>query len=216
MIPKIIHHIWVGDNEFPKEFEEFIEKWKLLYPDYNYIFWNDVLVESTKIIDESISKYYYSKCKMAFKADLLRFKILEKYGGIYVDTDVEPLRRMPDEFLNYKLFAGRQKPDPEVAIGLIGAEPNNDLIKYYIKKMIENIKLNIDSEGNVSQELWRITGPQYFNKICNEYLDRDGYKFFDSEYFHPYGWNELERRYENFKETSPNSYSVHHWTLSWW
>ena len=41
MIPKTIHHIWVGDSEFPKEFKEFIEKWKILYPDYNYIFWNN-------------------------------------------------------------------------------------------------------------------------------------------------------------------------------
>ena len=60
MIPKIIHHIWIGNKPFPKEFEEFYNKWRIMYPEYNFIFWNDELVNASKLIDESISKYYYS------------------------------------------------------------------------------------------------------------------------------------------------------------
>ena len=59
MIPKLIHHIWIGNKSIPDEFISFRDKWKLMYPDYNFIFWTDELVESSKIIDDSIKKYYY-------------------------------------------------------------------------------------------------------------------------------------------------------------
>lgn len=217
MIPKLIHHIWIGNKSFPKEFIEFRYKWKSMYSDYNFIFWDNQLIESSDLMDDTLKSYYYDvDYKEAFKADLIRFKILEKFGGIYVDTDVEPLKRMPDDFLQYKFFAGRQRPHPEVAIGLMGSQLNNKLVTYYYDKMLERIKINTDDNGRVSQELWRITGPQHFNEICNEFIDIEGYKFFESDYFHPYGWDELHRRHEDFRTTSPQSYSVHHWTLSWW
>ena len=77
MIPKLIHHIWIGNKTFPTEFIEFRDKWKSIYSDYNFIFWTDDFIDSSNIIDESIKKYYYSDYKIAFKADLLGFKILE-------------------------------------------------------------------------------------------------------------------------------------------
>ena len=216
MIPKIIHHIWIGNKPFPKEFEEFYNKWRIMYPEYNFIFWNDELVNASKLIDESISKHYYSECKIAFKSDLLRFKILEKYGGIYIDTDTEPLKKMGYEFLSNDFFSGIQKPYRQVAIGIMGSEPNNKLVKEYNTSVLDNIEFNIKQNGKLTDELWKITGPQFFDEICNNYKKLNGYTFYESEYFYPYGWNELERRHENFKETCPDAYSVHHWAHSWW
>jgi mannosyltransferase OCH1-like enzyme len=216
MIPKIIHHIWIGNKSFPEEFKEFRYKWIDMYPDYNFIFWNEKLVESSKLIDESIFKYYYSDCKIALKSDLLRFKILEKFGGIYIDTDTEPLKKMGDEFLNDEFFSGIQKPYSQIAIGMMGSEPNNKLVKEYNTSVLYNIEDNIKQNGKLTDELWKITGPQFFDEICNKYKELNGYRFYESDYFYPYGWNELERRYENFKETCPHAYSVHHWAHSWW
>ncbi len=216
MIPKIIHHIWIGNKSFPKEFEEFRYKWINMYSDYNFILWDDNLVESSKLIDESISCYYYTDCKIAFKADLLRFKILEKFGGIYIDTDTEPLKKMDNEFLNNKFFSGIQTPYSQVAIGIMGSEVNNELVKEYNTTVLNSIDENIKQNGKLTNELWKITGPQFFDEICRKYKGYDGYNFYNSEYFYPYGWDELHRRHENFKETCPDAYSVHHWAHSWW
>lgn len=216
MIPKIIHHIWIGDKSFPKEFEEFRYKWIDMYPDYNFIFWNDKMVDSSKLIEESIHGYYNIDCKIAFKADLLRFKILEKFGGIYVDTDTEPLKKMGDEFLDCKFFSGIQKPYSQVAIGIMGSEVNNELVKEYNINVLDNISDNIKQNGKLTNDLCKITGPQFFDKICKKYKEIEGYKFYNSEYFYPYGWDELHRRYENFKVTCPDAYSAHHWAHSWW
>ena len=216
MIPKLIHHIWIGNKSIPDEFISFRDKWKLMYPDYNFIFWTDELVESSTIIDDSIKKYYYSDYKIAFKADLLRFKILQKFGGLYIDSDTEPLKKMPDSFLNYKFFAGRQIPYYEVAIGILGSEPNNKLVNDYNIEVLDNIKLNTDDNNIVSNELWKITGPSFFNQLCNRYVNDIEYNFFENKYFYPYGWTEPNRKFENFSTTCPESYSVHHWAHSWW
>ena len=213
IIPKFVHHIWVGPNSFPFEYVEFLNKWKLLYPEYNFILWNNELVESTKIITDDIKKYYYSDCNIALKTDLLRFKILEKFGGIYVDTDTEPLKRMPEEIVNYNFFSGYQ-PNNEIAIGIMGSKPDEPLVTFYIASVLENIKKFTYNDA-ISNEIWKISGPEFFTQYLNPYLSNPTYKFFDVKYFYPYSWLEPERRNENFSITSPESYSVHHWAKTW-
>lgn len=213
MIPKIIHHIWIGPRPFPEKYKEYISKWKLLYPDYNFIFWNNELVESSKIVSDDIKKYYVSDCNIALKADLLRFKILEKFGGIYVDTDTEPLKKMPDDILIYDFFSGYQ-PNNEIAIGIMGSRVQEPLVTTYIKSILNNIN-KFTYDGKISQEVWKISGPEFFTPFLNPYLNNPSYKFFDIKYFYPYSWLELERKNENFNISSPESYSVHHWAKEW-
>uniref|UniRef100_A0A6C0HSK9 Glycosyltransferase n=1 Tax=viral metagenome TaxID=1070528 RepID=A0A6C0HSK9_9ZZZZ len=89
-IPKIIHLIWVG-NEPPSYFELYLKKWKELMPDWEVRYWSnkDITVEHfpQSIIDK------INLCeKGAQKADIMRYFIIEKYGGFYVDSDVTPHR----------------------------------------------------------------------------------------------------------------------------
>ena len=213
MIPKFIHHIWIGTNPFPSAYINFLKKWRLLYPDYNFIFWDNQLVESTDILSSDIEQYYYGDYNIGLKSDLLRFKILEKFGGIYIDVDTEPLKRMPDEILNYNFFSGYQ-PNNEIAIGIMGSKVNEPLVSFYVDSVLENIK-KFTYNGKVSSEIWKISGPEFFTQFLNLYLDNPLYKFYDIKYFYPYAWYEMERRNEDFNTTSPESYSVHHWTKSW-
>ncbi len=150
MIPKFIHHIWIGTNPFPSVYIDYLNRWKSLYPDYNFVFWNNQLVESTNIVSDDIKKYYYSDCNIALKTDLLRFKILEKFGGIYVDADTEPLKRMPDNVLNYNFFSGYQ-PNNEIAIGIMGSRSQESLVSFYIDSVLENIT-KFTYNGKVSNE----------------------------------------------------------------
>ena len=213
MIPKFIHHIWIGPKPFPSDYINFLTKWRLLYPDYNFVFWNNELVESSNIITDDIKKYYYSDCNIALKADLLRFKILEKFGGIYIDTDTEPLKRMSDDILNYNFFSGYQ-PNNEIAIGIMGSRSQESLVSFYIDSVLENIT-KFTYNGKVSDEIWKISGPEFFTQFLNSYSNNPTYKFFEIQYFYPYDWWEMERKEENFNLTSPESYSVHHWGKNW-
>lgn len=213
MIPKLIHHIWIGNNNLPEEFKKFLSGWKEVYYDFEFIFWDNKKIDLELIVDDTISKYYYGNYKLAFKCDLLRFKILEKYGGIYIDVDTECLRKMPEHFFDYNFFSGYQ-PNNEIAIGIMGSSKNEKLVKQFNNDVLENINKNYNT--NFDNLLHEVSGPAFFTKIAKQYESDSNYKFFEPNYFYPYGWWEMQRRNENFKVTCPDAYSVHHWAHSWW
>ena len=93
MIPKKIHYCWFGGNPLPNLALECIASWKKFLPEYEIKEWNE------KNFDVNMIPYTaeaYRQKKYAFVSDYARFWILEKYGGIYFDTDVEVIRPLDD------------------------------------------------------------------------------------------------------------------------
>lgn len=97
MIPKIIHHIWIGPNSLPEKEKLWIQSWKNFHPDFEFCLWtNENLPElSPRLVEVTKSL----KHKYALVCDIYRYEILSKYGGFYLDTDIECYKRKLDEFL---------------------------------------------------------------------------------------------------------------------
>ncbi|MCD8178555.1 MAG: hypothetical protein LUE98_14485 [Tannerellaceae bacterium] len=97
-IPKIIHQIWSGISEpLPEKFRILGETWKRDYPDWRYEFWDNQRIN--KFIKEYYPQYWYVYCKFPFNVqrwDAIRYLILEKFGGMYVDFDYESIKPMDD------------------------------------------------------------------------------------------------------------------------
>jgi mannosyltransferase OCH1-like enzyme len=214
MIPKILHFIWLGKKQIPIHFNKFLDEWKSNYSDYEVIVWNDDMVEQKNLIPDNLKKYYFSDLPEAFRADIARYIILNKYGGFYFDVDFQFLKKIPDHFLNFKFLGGIQN-NGEVAIGFFASQINNDLLTETIDSIPNSINIAIQENYYTGENLYRITGPEFFNKICLKYLSNTDYFFFTKEYFYPYWFDEKHRRYEQFDISSPLSYAVHHWEKSW-
>lgn len=215
MIPKKIHFIWIGDKDLSIESKKFIENWKTIYHDYEFFLWNDCKISKENLIPDFLKPYFFNdNLKPAYKADILRYLIINKYGGLYFDVDFECLRKLPDYFLNFKFLGGIQN-NGEVAIGFFGAEKNTEILNETIKCLIPSIELSIKNEYYKTTFLYKITGPEFFNNVCKKYFSEQDYFFFTKEYFYPYWFTEHERKDENFKITSPFAYAVHHWHASW-
>lgn len=92
-IPRILHIIWVGNDDKPKPayVDKHVSKWQELMPDYLIRLWtnNDI---NTDEFSEPIVEKINSCEKGAQKADIMRYNIIRKYGGIYLDTDIIPHR----------------------------------------------------------------------------------------------------------------------------
>jgi mannosyltransferase OCH1-like enzyme len=214
MIPKTIHQVWIGTNPIPSEYIEFCEMWKKMYPDFQYILWDDLRVHDEQLISFDKKGYYFDDSfPFAFKADIVRYEIIRRYGGIYIDVDTEPLKRMDDWIFDLKMFSGIQ-PNKEVAIGIFGAETNNELMSLVCDNWVSRVTHCL-KKGVTKKEVHYLTGPVFFNSICRHFFGKDGYHFFEPKYFYPYWFLEKHRRNECFKETSAESYSVHHWHHSW-
>lgn len=85
-IPKIIHYCWFGGGEKSEIIIKCIDSWKKYCPQYKIIEWNESNYDVNK--NDYLKKTYEAK-KWAFVSDYARLDVLEQYGGIYLDTDVE-------------------------------------------------------------------------------------------------------------------------------
>jgi hypothetical protein len=134
-IPKIIHWCWVGQDEPPLFIRNCLNTWKKVMPDYEIRCWD---AESLKEIDNVFVREAYSAKAWAFVADYVRLYALSKFGGIYLDSDVEVYKSF-DGFLDNSFFTGHdidtsnKVAGPQAAI--MGSIPNhpfiNEFLKYY-------------------------------------------------------------------------------------
>lgn len=94
-IPKIIHQIWSGEKKLPDRLKRLSDTWKRDYPDWKYELWDNARINS--FIKEYYPDYWYVYCKYQYNIerwDAVRYLILEKYGGMYVDFDYESVKSM--------------------------------------------------------------------------------------------------------------------------
>ena len=79
-IPKIFHIIWIGPNPYP--FGEYKESWLKHNPHWELKYWNN-----DNLPDLYNQKIFDLIPSWAGKADILRYELLYRYGGLYSDAD---------------------------------------------------------------------------------------------------------------------------------
>ena len=206
-IPKIIHYCWFGKNEMPKKTKKLIEQWKKELDDYEFIEWNEEKfnVESS---NEFVKKAYSLK-KWAFVADFVRLYALKNYGGIYLDTDVQILKKF-DDLLNEHLFLSYES-DITVCTAVIGAEKENkvvcDFLYTYENKIVSDD--SIDMTPN-SELLF-----QHLNKYDEKVMNLNEIK---NELFHIYPFEYFcAKDIHNYKiKKTNNTYTIHHLDATWY
>ncbi|MBT1161017.1 MULTISPECIES: glycosyltransferase family 32 protein [Bifidobacterium] len=85
-IPKVIHYCWFGNNPLPEDAKRCIESWKEYCPDFEIKKWDESNFDINSI--PYVQEAYAAK-KWAFVTDYVRLWVIEKEGGVYLDTDVE-------------------------------------------------------------------------------------------------------------------------------
>ena len=149
MIPKIIHYCWFGGNPLSDLAKKCISSWKKYCPDYEIIEWN----ESNFNLDCcAYVKEAYEKKMWAFVTDYVRLFVMVKYGGIYMDTDVEVIKPL-DEFLTLHAFSGFESNNM-VPTGIMACEQNfkffNNLLGDYRNRKFINDDGICDLTTNVT------------------------------------------------------------------
>lgn len=104
MIPRIIHICWLSGDPYPDLIKECIKSVKKHLPEYDIIVWDRTQFDIESCI---WVKQAFENRKYAFAADYIRFYALYKYGGIYLDADVEVLKSF-DNLLNQTYILGEE------------------------------------------------------------------------------------------------------------
>ena len=157
---KKIHYCWFGGAEKSPTIKKCIDSWKRFFPDWEIIEWNE------SNFDVNCNLYVrqaYEAKKWAFVSDYARFYVLEKFGGLYFDTDVEVIRPF-NNILEDEAFVGFEN-DKFVNPGqvLYSKNPDNPLIKQTV--VWYNNARFLDENG----ERIKINVCGIFTNILNEY-----------------------------------------------
>lgn len=206
--PKTIHYCWFGNNEIPDQYGKWMESWKRYCPDYEIIEWNERNYDVHK--RKYISQAYETK-QWAFVSDYARIDIINQYGGVYLDVDVE-LTKNIDEMLMNDAFCGFESNE-YVNFGLGFGAKKNDSILGEIKEYYDNMSF-IQGDGTLN----RISCPFIQTEImkrhglkCNgEFQIVSGMTVYPSRVLcgmSPHSFR-IER---NLKHT----YAIHHFEGSW-
>jgi mannosyltransferase OCH1-like enzyme len=207
---KIIHYIWFGGNPISDLTKKCIQTWKKFLPDFEIMEWNETNFDVNQC---PFVKQAYEQKKWAFVADYTRFKVLEEYGGIYLDTDMEITADIA-KYLELDLFMGQEDSKMINAAVVWAKEAHNPHIENIVK-IYENHKQFNETGDLYDQSVPRILTKYFeqfgFDKEKDEVqvLDNGSAYIYPMEYFYPLSYD-----YQNNKFTD-NSCMIHHFDATW-
>lgn len=205
MIPKILHYCWFGKDEIPDNLKKCMDSWSIYFNEYEIMRWDE---SSFDVNSTMWTKQAYNEKKYAFVSDYVRLYALEKYGGIYLDTDVM-IRKSFTPFLKFQAFGGFEN-DLYLTSAVIGCEAHFSLIKefleYYKGRSFLMKEGGLNNEANVIM----ITNvcKKYGLQINDKEQEIMGFHIYPKEYFCPIDF------YHN-KNITENSFAIHYFDASW-
>jgi mannosyltransferase OCH1-like enzyme len=191
-IPKVFHQVWLGGNPLPTKFRRFQQTWTRHHPTWEFRFWTE-----TNLFRLTNQEDFDRAVPLAQKADIARYEILERFGGVYLDADFECLQSIEPLLKGIEGFAAEEDGDT-VGTAILGMVPNHPLLQ----DVIRSIPIAMAQGGKVCET----TGPQLFTRLAR---GRNDVHVFGREFFYPVHytgmiWNPVSE-----------AYALHHWAHSW-
>jgi inositol phosphorylceramide mannosyltransferase catalytic subunit len=198
LIPRIIHRVWLGSEAMPEEYLRFGESWREHHPDWEIRTWTDSDLPPLTYPDA------LERCRNYGEAsDVLRYEALYRYGGVYVDTDVECRRSLEPLIADVSAFGAWQRPGV-VGSAVVGSVPGHPAIAEVLRTVCE---------GAGSGPQVEATGPVALTRVFEK---ADDVKLFGPETFFPYDYWEIPLDPDvDAAEGAPDAYAIHHWHATW-
>lgn len=205
-IPKIIHYCWLSKEEYPELIQKCINSWKEKLPDYEIKLW------STENFDVNICRYTreaFEVKKYAFVSDYVRLYALYNEGGIYLDSDIEVIRKF-DNLLNNNAFTCFEN-NHTVAAWIFGSEKGNPLFKEFLEYYNERPFILSDGKYDTTPNTIPITDicMKHGLVLNSKEQKLDYITIYPQDFFCPY-----DRATESLTITE-NTYSIHYFNGGW-
>jgi mannosyltransferase OCH1-like enzyme len=221
MIPKLIHQTW-KTAEVPEKYAAYQQKLLALHPGWAYKLWTDE--DNLALVKDHFPDFYETYIgfpKNIMRADAIRYLIMYKLGGLYLDLDYEMLK--PFDLLNYDLVLpyNRQRVFGDAYDGLgnciFASVPGHPFWKYVLDDLkgmtdYEKTFKSLSDKPYVTNRTTleeAITGPVLLTKVYYAHREElENYTLPAREEFHPPSTTDVAK-------LSPRSYGIHHCSGTW-
>lgn len=205
MIPKVIHYVWFGKGEMNALHRRCIDTWRRVAPDFELRLWN----EDNSDIDNEYCRAAIKARKWAFVSDWVRFDVLYKEGGIYLDTDMELVRPL-DPLLDSRNAVVGWESRRSIGTAFLLAPPQHQLMDVCRQLILHDLQ----------PRKAFATSPDILRHAVSK-VAPDSYTLLPREVFFPF--NPYERDDPNnagqfmFNDVKPETIGIHHFRLeaSW-
>lgn len=167
-----------------------------------------IVVDVNKLVFDN--RGFYDKARnYGEKSDILKWEIVYRFGGTYVDTDFECYRSLDVFHHTYDFYTGIQPLDTnmvQLGAALYGAIPHHPILEACVTRIKDN--------QNINQIIVK-TGPIHFTKMFMQTAGKTGLVdvALPASYFYPCGYDQRGTDKKAWCKTE--SYAVHHWAGSW-
>jgi mannosyltransferase OCH1-like enzyme len=152
VIPKTLHVVWIGDES--KRPDNCIDTWRQRNPSWEVRVWGNDAFHNESWVNRAHMQDMWQR-ELCGVADMMRYEILYRHGGVALDADSVCLRPLPDWLLEPDAFSCYENEFARpglVATTVMGAVPSNP----FIGQIILDIQ---NSDTVVDKRAWETTGP---------------------------------------------------------
>lgn len=197
IIPHKLHFCWLGGGKMNHILSRCVKTFPRI-GDVEITCWNN---DSILDVKNAYVRNMIAQKKWAFVSDYIRLKVLYEHGGIYLDTDVQVCKRIPNEFFNANMVLGYAYDDI-VSTAFIMVKPHHPFIKYLLDKMDEfNDNDVVVNNGFVTNALL-----EYYPNFV---LDGNYQEFAPKDYIYPRYF------FDSATYKKEGGYTIHHGVGSW-
>jgi len=177
-VPSIIHFLWLGSN-ISEEYINNIAQWANNNKHYQVFLWLDNYTSTdlgnTEIIVKDVIKEIQSFASqdiilteplLVCKADIIRYEIIYKYGGIYTDTDSLSIQPLGPLF-QHSFVSLMTSHLHYIQNCIFGFPPLSHFIKYVLALVREHSSLSRINKMEVSVKY----GPIFFTTAFAQFGD---------------------------------------------
>lgn len=212
MIPKIIHYCWLSGDEFPPLFKKCIRSWEKRLPGWEFRLWDKACLE--EINEPWVHEAYEAKV-YSHASDYIRLYAVYKYGGFYLDCDVEVLKDFsPLIELNYVLSLENSNSG-YIEAATFGTHAGD----LYLKKCMEKYHNRHFVKDDGSYDYSFII-PNIMMQCIEEYKLINNIEDFEPglsimQIFPPRFFGPKNYSTGKFDQLSDDTFSIHHFSGSW-
>jgi hypothetical protein len=162
MIPRIIHQIWIGNQALRPA--AMMETWRHMHPEWEYRLWTEVeLLELGLLCGAEVA----AMREMCGKADVIRWELLARFGGVAIDADSVCLAPIDDLLTTsgpaFASYENEQMRPGLVATGTMGFEPGHPICVAACRWIREN------HQALKQGRAWETTGPRLLTTLVQTY-----------------------------------------------